>query len=216
MRSPKRHCNHNIKRHIILNSNRALHHSSQLWALLVHETLSSNSLRFWQIFEWIFILMTSNTIIHAYEYMKSSDAKASKCHLKFSTRMIIFIKLVYLSSVISLKWQWEWPINCYLSEITELKYTSLIKIIIKEENFKWLLEVFASELFIYKLGLIHLFWIINFLTENWIHLYLSHVKLFPHLVHIWVSSKWNTLSPSWEVQHFSLSLSLSSSVLLPP
>jgi len=37
------------------------------------------------------------------QYMKSSDAKASKCHLKFSHRMIIFIKLVYLSSVISLK-----------------------------------------------------------------------------------------------------------------
>jgi len=31
------------------------------------------------------------------QYMKSSDAKASKCHLKFSSRMIIFIKLVYLS-----------------------------------------------------------------------------------------------------------------------
>jgi len=38
-------------------------------------------------------------------YMKSSDAKASKCHLKFSSLMMIFIKLVYLSSVISLKWQ---------------------------------------------------------------------------------------------------------------
>jgi len=38
-------------------------------------------------------------------YMKSSDAKASKCHLKFSSRMIILIKLVYLSAVISLKWQ---------------------------------------------------------------------------------------------------------------
>jgi len=37
--------------------------------------------------------------------MKSSDAKASKCYLKFSSRMTIFIKLVYLSSVISLKWQ---------------------------------------------------------------------------------------------------------------
>jgi len=37
--------------------------------------------------------------------LKSSDAKASKCHLKFSSRMIIFIKLAYLSSVISLKWQ---------------------------------------------------------------------------------------------------------------
>jgi len=36
-------------------------------------------------------------------HMKSSDAKASKCHLKFFSKMIIFIKLVYLSSVISLK-----------------------------------------------------------------------------------------------------------------
>jgi len=34
------------------------------------------------------------------------------------------------------------------SEITELKYTSLIKIIIKEENSKWHLEAFASELFV--------------------------------------------------------------------
>jgi len=38
-------------------------------------------------------------------YMMSSDAKASKCHLKFSSLLMIFIKLVYLSSVISLKWQ---------------------------------------------------------------------------------------------------------------
>jgi len=45
--------------------------------------------------------------------MKSSDAKASKCHLKFSSKMIIFIKLVYLSSVIWLKWQWRLPINCH-------------------------------------------------------------------------------------------------------
>jgi len=36
-------------------------------------------------------------------YMKSSDAKASKCHLQISSLMMIFIKLVYLSSVISLK-----------------------------------------------------------------------------------------------------------------
>jgi len=35
--------------------------------------------------------------------LKSSDAKASKCHLKFSSLMMIFFKLVYLSSVISLK-----------------------------------------------------------------------------------------------------------------
>jgi len=39
-------------------------------------------------------------------------------------------------------------LHCHLSEITELKYTSLIKIIIQEENFKWHLEAFASELFI--------------------------------------------------------------------
>jgi len=43
--------------------------------------------------------------IYTYIYMKSSDAKASKCHMKFSSKMIIFIKLVYLSSVISPKWQ---------------------------------------------------------------------------------------------------------------
>jgi len=37
------------------------------------------------------------------DYMKSSDAKASKSHLKFSSLLMIFIKLVYLRSVISLK-----------------------------------------------------------------------------------------------------------------
>jgi len=63
--------------------------------------------------------------------------------------MTIFIKLVYLSSVISLKIQLKSNLHCHLSEITELKYTSLIKMIILEENFKWHLEVFASELFIY-------------------------------------------------------------------
>jgi len=35
--------------------------------------------------------------------MKSSDAKASKCHLKFSSLVMIFIKLVYFISLISLK-----------------------------------------------------------------------------------------------------------------
>jgi len=30
--------------------------------------------------------------------MKSSDAKTSKCHLKFSSKMTIFTKLVFLSS----------------------------------------------------------------------------------------------------------------------
>jgi len=39
--------------------------------------------------------------------------------------------------------------HCHLSEITELKYTSLIKMLILEENFKWHLEAFASELFKY-------------------------------------------------------------------
>jgi len=78
--------------------------------------------------------------------MKSSDAKASKCHLKFSSLMMNFIKLVYLSSVISLK-QLIGNHHCHLSEITELKYTSLMKMIILEENFKWHLEAFASELF---------------------------------------------------------------------
>jgi len=38
---------------------------------------------------------------------------------------------------------------CHSSEITELKYTSLIKMVILEENFKRHLEAFASELFIY-------------------------------------------------------------------
>jgi len=51
-------------------------------------------------------LITANIKVCVYilcVYMKSSDAKASKCHLKFSSKMIIFIKLVNLSSVISLK-----------------------------------------------------------------------------------------------------------------
>jgi len=56
-----------------------------------------------------------------YKNMKSSDAKASKCHLKFSSKMTIFIKLVYLSSVISLKWQLIGNLHCHLSEINELK-----------------------------------------------------------------------------------------------
>jgi len=40
-------------------------------------------------------------------------------------------------------------LHCHLSKITELTYTSLIKMIILEENFKWHLEAFASELFIW-------------------------------------------------------------------
>jgi len=52
-----------------------------------------------------FIETTLSIIIQSclYVYMKSSDAKASKCHLKCYSKMTIFIKLEYLSSVISLK-----------------------------------------------------------------------------------------------------------------
>jgi len=57
---------------------------------------------------WLFnpLWVTQDPLCSVYVQMKSSDAEASKCHLKFSSRMIIFIKLLYLSSVISLKWQW--------------------------------------------------------------------------------------------------------------
>jgi len=47
---------------------------------------------------------------------------------KFSSRITIFIKLVYISSVISLKSQFIGNLHFHLSEITELKYTSLIKL----------------------------------------------------------------------------------------
>jgi len=57
--------------------------------------------------------------------MKSSDAKASKCHLKFSSKMTIFIKLVYLSSVISLKWQINSSYACLTRQNHEVcSYTS--------------------------------------------------------------------------------------------
>jgi len=51
--------------------------------------------------------------------------------------------------------------NCHLSEITEFKYTSLIKMIILEENFKWHLEAFRSELFMYYIQLINRFFYNN-------------------------------------------------------
>jgi len=50
------------------------------------------------VFEFYILIV----VLYSYN-MKSSDAKASKCHLKFSSLMMSFIKLVYLSSVISLK-----------------------------------------------------------------------------------------------------------------
>ncbi len=40
--------------------------------------------------------------IYIYIYMKSSNEKASKCHLKFSLKMSIFIRLLCLGSVILL------------------------------------------------------------------------------------------------------------------
>jgi len=55
--------------------------------------------------------------------LKSSDAKASKCHLKFSS----FFNDDFCQACIF--------------------KLSLTKIIIKDENFKWHLEAFASELF---------------------------------------------------------------------
>jgi len=52
--------------------------------------------------------------------------------------------------------------KCHLSEITELKHTILIKMIILEENFKWHLEAFASELFVSAA-----------LNKNWLHTIVS-------------------------------------------
>jgi len=57
--------------------------------------------------------------------------------------MVIFIKLVYLSSVISLKWQLIDNLHCHLSEITELKYTSLTKMIILEKKIQKALRGFC-------------------------------------------------------------------------
>ncbi len=59
-------------------------------------------------------------------YMKSSDAKASKCHLKF----FVYVQLFHFN---------DNQKNLYLR-----------KMLILEENFRWHLEAFASELFIYR------------------------------------------------------------------
>jgi len=42
------------------------------------------------IYEEIYKLYINKCDLTIYIYMKSSDAKASKCHLKFSSRMILF------------------------------------------------------------------------------------------------------------------------------
>jgi len=39
---------------------------------------------------------TEDKIRFAYIYMKSSDAKASKCHLKCSSKIIIFLSSLYI------------------------------------------------------------------------------------------------------------------------
>ncbi len=82
-------------------------------------------------------------------YMRSSDAKASKCRLKFSSKMCIFPTLLCLGSVISLQWQCIGPFLCNSSEMTQQKYRSVRKMHILKENFRRYLEAFASELFIY-------------------------------------------------------------------
>ncbi len=77
--------------------------------------------------------------------MKSSDAKASKCHLKFSSKMgilsgsYIYVKLFYFNCIEK---------DLYIA-ITEPKHRSLIEMLILDENFRRHLEAFASELFIY-------------------------------------------------------------------
>ncbi len=84
--------------------------------------------------------------------MKSSDAKASKCRLKFSSKMSIFIRLLYLYIYIQLFHFYCIENDLYIafqSKITEHKHRSLIQILILDENFRWHLEAFASELFIY-------------------------------------------------------------------
>ncbi len=52
------------------------------------------------IFPVVHDLLNKIYSISIYLYMKSSDAKASKCHLNFSSNMSIFIRLLYLCSVI--------------------------------------------------------------------------------------------------------------------
>jgi len=47
-------------------------------------------------------LTLTNTFVTVFEEFR---CKSLKCYLIFSSRKIIFIKLVYLSSVNSLKWQ---------------------------------------------------------------------------------------------------------------
>ncbi len=47
------------------------------------------------------------------EYVKSSDAKASKCHLNVSFKICISLTLLYFGSVISLELHRKGPIHCH-------------------------------------------------------------------------------------------------------
>ncbi len=57
-------------------------------------------MKVYHIYIYIYIYIYISYIITI--YMKSSDAKASKCCLKFSYKMSIFIRLICAVSVISL------------------------------------------------------------------------------------------------------------------
>jgi len=66
---------------------------------VAHKNIQTMSEESWQVY-----IKNKDSLTGSRQDVKSSEAKASKCRLKCSSRMIIFIKLVYLSSLISLKW----------------------------------------------------------------------------------------------------------------
>jgi len=70
------------------------------------------------------------------------------------------------------------PIIVFTHDLSELKYTSLIKMIILKENFKWHLEAFASELFICTLDVLecHPFIAVHFFSEEGLICSLYHQK----------------------------------------
>ncbi len=68
---------------------------------------------------------------------------------EFSSKISIFLSLLYLCSVISLYWQKR---NLFIAIKEKLLNRNLIKMLILEENFKRHLEAFAYELFICTLN----------------------------------------------------------------
>ncbi len=52
------------------------------------------------VYVCVYIYVCMYVCIYMCVYMKSSDVKASKCHLKLSSKMSIFLRLLYLCSVI--------------------------------------------------------------------------------------------------------------------